>query len=129
MLSDSKRKAIGYWEKRRIIFNLLLVPASWLAWQISSEFTYHIDDQTPASLTDPRVLVALVFLCISANICYSFVYVLEFFLLDENPTRFWPFPGRTIFLILGCILGMLLATRAIGQLQVDLAGPILPYDP
>jgi hypothetical protein len=129
MLSDSKRKATGYWEKRRIIYNCLLVPVSWFAWQVSCDFTYHIDDRAPASLADPRVWIAILFLFIAVNICYSFVYVLEFFFLNENPGRFWPFPGRTIFLIVGCILGMLIVTRVIGQIEVDHAGPGLPYDP
>lgn len=129
MLSDTKRQALLYWEKRRLIYNLLLVPPSWFAWQFSSELTYHIGDQTPASLTDPQVIVALVFLCFAANICYSFVYVLEFFFLAESPGKLWPFPGRTIFLILGCILGMVFAAQAINQVQIDLAGPGLPSDP
>lgn len=126
MLSNTKRQAVIYWEKRRLIYNLLLAPPSWLAWQVSSELTYHIDDGTPASLTDPQVIASLVFLCFAANICYSFVYVLEFFFLAESPRKLWPFPGRTICLILGCILGIILASRAMSQLQIDLAGSGFP---
>jgi hypothetical protein len=81
MDANTKRKAIAYWEKRRIVYNALLVPASLLAWQISKEFTYHIDDQTPARLTDPAVML-----------------VLEFFFLAVEPRRFWPAPGRTLTL-------------------------------
>lgn len=129
MFSETKRKAVAYWEKRRVVYNLLLVPPSWMAWEASSELTYHIDDQTPASLGDPQVILALVFLFVAANICYSFVYVLEFFFHTEGPKRFWPAPGRTIFLVLGCILGMCLASRSMSELQINFAGPILPYDP
>jgi hypothetical protein len=129
MDANTKRKAIAYWEKRRIVYNVLLVPASLLAWQISKEFTYHIDDQTPARLTDPAVMLALVVLCVSANICYSFVYVLEFFFLADEPRKFWPAPGRTVFLVIGCLLGMWLASVTMSQLQINFAGPILPYDP
>ena len=129
MDANTKRKAIAYWEKRRIVYNALLVPASLLAWQISKEFTYHIDDQTPARLTDPVVMLVLVVLCIGANICYSFVYVLEFFFLAVEPRRFWPAPGRTLTLILGCLLGIWLASITMNQLQIKFAGPVLPYDP
>lgn len=125
----TKRKAIAYWEKRRIVYNGLLVPASLLAWQISKEFTYYIDDQAPARLTDPAVMLALVVLCISANICYSFVYVLEFFFLADEPRKFWPAPGRTLTLILGCLLGIWLASITMNQLQINFAGAGLPYDP
>lgn len=129
MEANTKRKAIAYWEKRRIVYNVLLMPASVLAWQISKEFTCQIDDQTPARLTDPAVMLALVVLCISANICYSFVYVLEFFFLADEPRKFWPAPGRTVFFVVGCLIGMWLASVTMSQLQIYFAGPILPIDP
>lgn len=129
MDANTKRKAIAYWEKRRIVYNSLLISTSLLAWQISKEFTYHIDDQTPARLTDPAVMLAIVVLCISMNICYSFVYVLEFFFLADVPRKFWPAPGRTLFLVIGCLMGMWLASVTMSQLQINFAGPILPFDP
>lgn len=129
MDTKSKRKAIAYWEKRRVVYNFLLVPASLLAWQTSKELTYYIDDRVPASLTDPAVILALVILCIGANICYSFVYVLEFFFLADEPRRFWPTPGRTLCLILGCLIGMWIASSMMRQLQINFAGPALPYAP
>lgn len=129
MDANTKRKAIAYWEKRRIVYNALLVPASLLAWQISKEFTNHIDDQAPARLTDPAVMLALVVLWIGANICYSFVYVLEFFFLADEPGKFWPVPGRTFFLVVGCLIGMWLASVTTSQLQINFAGPTVPHDP
>ena len=129
LIQKIRRDAFAYWEKRRVIYNVLLVPPSLLAWQMSSELTYHIDDQTPARLTDLPVLLALVGLWIGANLCYSFVYALEFLFLAESPSKFWPKPGRTIFLFLGCLLGMWLASSTMSQLQVIMAGPVLPYDP
>lgn len=121
MLSETKRKAVAYWEKRRVIYNLLLIPPAWLGWHASSELTSYINDQIPASLSNPQVLLALVLFWVAANTCYTFVYVLEFFFLTESPGKFWPTPGRTLFLILGCILGMCLASRSMSQLQVNLA--------
>lgn len=129
MDARTKRTAIAYWEKRRIVYNVLMVPPSLIAWQISKEFTCYIDDQTPASMTDPAVMLALAVLCIGANICYCFVYVLEFFFLADKPRRFWPAPGRTVFFVLGCLLGIWLASGAMNQLQIDFAGSVLSYDP
>ncbi len=120
MLQKTKRDAVAYWEKRRIIYNFLLVPASLLAWESSSELTYSIDEGTPARLTDPSVLIALVLLCIGVNLCYTFVYALEFFFFTESPSKFWPKPGRTIFLILGCFLGIWLVSIKVDQIQFNM---------
>jgi hypothetical protein len=127
MLQKTKRDAVAYWEKRRIVYNFLLVPASLLAWEFSSELTYSIDEGTPARLTDPPVLFALVILCIGANLCYTFVYALEFLFLAESPSRFWPKPGRMIFLILGCLLGIWFASCSMSQIQVNMAEHGTPF--
>lgn len=129
LLKTIKRDAWGYWERRRILYNILLVPPCVLSWHVSSELTYFIDDRTPAQWTDLPVLLALVGLAVGANLCYSFVYALEFLLLSESPGKFWPRPGRSIILFLGCLLGMWIASVYIGQLQVSMAGPPLPYEP
>jgi hypothetical protein len=127
MLQKAKRDAVTYWEKRRILYNFLLVPPSLLAWEVSSELTHAIDDGIPARLTDPVVLFALVVLCIGANLCYTFVYTLEFLFLAESPSRFWPNPGRTIFLILGCLLGIWFAIGTMSQMQVNMAEYGTPF--
>tara|TARA_B100002052_G_C15321172_1_gene349818 strand:- start:66 stop:455 length:390 start_codon:yes stop_codon:yes gene_type:complete len=129
MLRELRREALTYWEKRRILYNLLLVAAGWFGWTFSQSITYHIDDREPASVTNPEVIIALIILFVGANICYSTVYILEFFFMSEKKGKFWPFPGRTIFLILGCILGMMLANQNMSQLEQTNAGPVLPYDP
>ena len=129
MIHKTKKTTIAYWERRRILYNILLVPPSLIAWQISKEFTYYIDDQTPARLSDPAVMLALVILCISANICYCFAYVFEFFFLADEPYRFWPRPGRTVLFVLGCLLGMWLASSTMSQLQIHFSGPVLTYNP
>lgn len=129
MIQRIKRDAVAYWEKRRIVYNFLLVPTSLVAWETSSELTYAIDDGTPARLTDPLVLFALVVLFIGANLCYTFVYALEFLFLAESPNKFWPNPGRTIFLILGCLLGIWFASGAMNQIQVNMAEYGTPIRP
>ena len=129
MFQKTKRDAVTYWEKRRILYNVLLVPPSLIAWEFSSELTYAIDDGTPAKLTDPAVLFALVVLCICANLCYTLVYTLEFLFLAESPSKFWPNPGRTILLILGCLLGIWFASGTMSQLQVNMAEYGTPFTP
>lgn len=129
MISDLRKEAIRYWEKRRVIYNLLLIPPSWLSWEISQSFTYSIDDREPASFYDPQVLLTVGFLFIGANICYCAVYAMEFFFMSEKTRKFWPFPGRAILLIMGCLLGMALASQNMGHVEQTNAGPPLPYDP
>lgn len=129
MIRELRREALAYWEKRRIIYNLLLIPPSWFSWGISQSFTYSIDDREPASLTDPMVILTLVTLFVGANLCYSVVYVLEFFFMSEKRGKLWPYPGRTIFLIAGCLLGMALSAQNMSRVEQMHAGPALPYDP
>jgi hypothetical protein len=129
MIRELRAEALRYWEKRRIIYNLLLIPPAWFGWGISRSFTYHIDDRQPAGLTDPKVLASLVTLCIAANLCYSAVYVLEFLFMSEKKGAFWPAPARTICLVLGCLFAMVVAAKTGGQLEQLHAGAALPYDP
>jgi len=129
MIVELRREALAYWEKRRIIYNLLLVPPAWYSWGISQSFTYSIDDREPASLTDPIVILTLVILFIAANLCYSAVYVLEFCFMSEKRGKFWPFPGRIIFLIVGCLLGMALSAQNMSRVEQMHAAPKLNSDP
>jgi hypothetical protein len=128
MLDDFRRKALVYWEKRRVIYNLLLVPPSWLGWQISREFTYHIDDRQPARFSDPYVFETVIYLLFMANVCYSMVYFVEVFLASEREKRFWPKPGRNMLFVFGCILAMALASKNMSHIQTRSAGPIVKFD-
>jgi len=128
MLDDFRRKTLAYWEKRRVVYNLLLVPPAWLGWQISREFTYHIDDRDPANFSDPYVLRRVLILLLMANVCYSMVYLVETLFASDKTKKFWPKPGRTILFIFGCILGMGLACKSVSHLQTSAAGPIVRFD-
>lgn len=129
MIKDLKKEAIAYWEKRRIIYNLLLAAAAFVGWQISSELTYNIDDSYPASLLDPKVMLAFVVCCLVANVCYSLCYILEFLFISENPIQKWKFPGRAIVFSLGCIIGLILAAEGANNIQIMYAGGALPVVP
>jgi hypothetical protein len=128
MLDDFRRKTLIYWEKRRVIYNLLLVPPAWLGWQVSREFTYHIDDRLPASFSEPYVIETVIYLLFMANVCFSMVYFIEILLASEREKRFWPKPGRAVLFVVGCILAMALATKNMSHLQTSSAGPIVNYD-
>lgn len=101
-----KKSAIRYWERRRILYNLLLVPPTLVGYMVTSSVIY---------VGDPHVtLHGLVFsmlaLCVvGANICYTFAYALEFLLGSEDPTSYWLRSGRRGALIAGVLFAMLLA--------------------
>ncbi|MFT5468630.1 MAG: hypothetical protein ACI8UO_003741 [Verrucomicrobiales bacterium] len=126
MLAQYRREAPSYWEKRRVIFNLLLIPAGWLGYSISASFTYNIDDREPASFSDPQFLIAVIMMGVMANVCYSMVYMIEFIFMSEKKGSFWPSPGRTLLLIAGCLIGMFFALSNMGHLEKTLAGPPIP---
>jgi hypothetical protein len=46
---------------------------------------------------------------LGANICYSFAYVLEFFLGSDEPTSRWLRFGRITVFVAGVLFAMLLA--------------------
>jgi len=124
MIRSLKNDAFRYWEKRRIIYNLILFIAGWLAWTVSQEFSYHIDDAKPASISDPQVILSLIFLFIVVNLCYTFAYVIEFLMIAEDKIRWWPFPGRTLLLIIGCLLGFWVASNRVSYIEESNTGAL-----
>jgi len=125
MLDDFRKSTVSYWEKRRLIYNLLLLPSALLGWNLSADFTYSIDDRIPASTGDPFVIRSVLYLLLLANVCYSMVYVLEVFMMSEKRKPFWPRGGRTVVFGIGCALGMLLASSSAFHLQTAACGPWL----
>ena len=121
-----KNSAIRYWEKRRLIYNVILVVPALVGWSISASLTLAIDDQQSPSLLDPLVILNLIFLIIGANICYSFVYSLEFLFYSES-SQSWSSRGRLIILILGCLISIPLAGVCMGALQVQMSNTLYPY--
>jgi hypothetical protein len=126
-LATVRDRIFSYWEKRRIAYNLLLLPPAWLGWSVSSDFTYSIDDRYPARLDDPYVIQSAVILLVIANVCYSMVYVLELAFLTGRKSRFWP-SARTLLFIVGCLAGMYFAMTNAARLQTNARGGFLPLD-
>jgi hypothetical protein len=104
----NKRSTICYWEWRRLIYNLLLVPPALVGyfvsvgsrggmWEIGPQYFY--------------LLFRLAVAALEANICYSFVYALEFLFGSEKPDSRWQRFGRMTVFVAGVLLAVCLALR------------------
>src|SRR6266571_1446114 len=95
-----KRTAIRYWERRRVVYNIALVPPSILAYLVQGGIL-HAHGTRENHLWYVLILFSLS--ALAANLCYSFVYVLEFFLGSDTPASRWQQFGRFTVFILGTI--------------------------
>lgn len=105
--NDSLRRgAIRYWERRRIVYNLALVPPTIFSYMITGVLMYVGDPHQ----TYPSYVFALVALsALGANICYSLAYALEFFFGSNDPASRWLRFGRPTVLVAGILFAMVLA--------------------
>lgn len=101
-----KRTVIRYWERRRIIYNVALVPPALSAYLIAGAIDNAGD---PHPIFYGLLLFCFSLAAIGANICYSFVYALEFLFGSDDPDSNWSRFGRSIVLIEGIIFAMGLA--------------------
>lgn len=104
--STFKRTTIRYWEGRRIVYNLALVAPSFFGYRFGDNLNSGGDAH------DHHYTYVLIWLALSAlgaNICYTFCYVLEFLLGNDDPASAWMKWGRTASFIFGLLLSMLLA--------------------
>ena len=99
-----KASEICYWEKRRIFYNLALIPPTLFGYLLRSELSAAIGDQP--RLTDTELWLCLAICGIGANICYSFVYVLSFFLTTERMARRWQGGIRVLVFISGTFFAL-----------------------
>ena len=116
--TENKRETIKYWEKKRVTWNLLLVPPAIFSYWLASGFAVGIGDLP----TFGWPMVAVMFCCSAAgaNICYSFAYVVEFWIQGEQVETSYRERGRKILFVLGCFLGIGLALcggTSIAQMQ------------
>ena len=82
--------AAGYWERRRVTFNLTLV-AVVIAWVV---LTWpHFQD----ALT-PRSAFLLLALVLAANVCYSAVYLVDLPMQRSSFARVWRSARRSVWL-------------------------------
>ena len=117
------RSAFRYWEIRRIWYNVALVPAAFFGYFTDTALSYAVDDIQ--YLSGSKVAALFVFSGVGANLCYSFAYVLEFWLGGDNMQSRWLRCGRTRAFVSGMILGVVLAFvggRRIGDMQFTYRG-------
>jgi hypothetical protein len=105
-MTGSQKAVIRYWERRRIIYNVALVPASLFAYLLSAGLAYVGD---PHDTLYSFVMFWFALSAVGANMCYSFVYSLEFFFFTEDPASRWSRYGRAWTFIGGLAFAMILA--------------------
>ena len=101
-----KHTAIRYWERRRIFYNLALVPPAFVGYVVTAGFIYATD---PDAAHYGRVLWLFVLSAFGANVCYSFAYALEFLFGSDDPASWWLRFGRSVAFYAGVVFAMLLA--------------------
>jgi Mn2+/Fe2+ NRAMP family transporter len=101
-----RNTAIRYWERRRIFYNLALIPPSLFAYMVMAGLAYVGD---PHETHYGYVLFWFALSALGANICYSFAYALEFLFGSDDPTSRWLRFGRTTAFVGGVVFAMLLA--------------------
>ena len=101
-----RRLAIRYWERRRILYNLALAPPALVSYLFTDCMNW-VGDSHPFHYAYLFLLFGLS--ALGANIFYSFVYALEFFLGSEEPTSRWMRFGRSTVFVGGVLFAMLLA--------------------
>lgn len=99
--------AIRYWERRRIIYNLALVPPALFTYLLPGAISVSVGD--PARLGPFAVLLLFTLCGAGANICYTLAYALEYAFGSDDPSAWWPRFGRRWAFAMGTIFGMLLA--------------------
>ena len=101
-----RQTAIRYWERRRIIYNIALVPPAALSYMLVAGVARVGDDYG----WHPYYVVFLFALsALGANICYSFAYALEFLFGSDDPSSRWLRFQRTTAFVAGVLFSMLLA--------------------
>jgi len=101
-----KRTAIRYWEKRRIVYNIALVPPALLSFLFSDNLNYVGDSH---QIHYGYVSIWFVLSALLANVCYSFAYAMEFLFGRDDPESWWMMYGRSLLFVGGVLLAMLLA--------------------
>lgn len=98
--------AIRYWE-RRLLYNLALVPPALFSYFLCAGVSAGVGDLR--HLSTISVIGLFLLSAFGANVCYTFVYVLEFFFRSDAPDSRWSRAGRTVALIAGTLFAMFLA--------------------
>ena len=106
-LVEQKNSAVAYWEGRRIAYNLLLIPPALLGYLPLASLSGAVEDRARFGIFGTIVLFLT---CAGlANVCFSFAYALEFFLLYEADPGPRPKRLRTFAFVLGSAFACMLS--------------------
>jgi len=106
--SDHWRMPVRYWERRRIIYNLALTPPALIGWGVGGVLLIDGKDHpTDFGLLGLSMLFMLS--AVGANVLYSLVYALEYFLGMGSRSTWWDRWGRTLVFGAGTVWGVILA--------------------
>lgn len=97
-------EVLGYWEPRRIFYNVLLL------WATFSDLK---NDGALEMLRDPRVLLTLCGMAFAANVLYCAAHVTDFALRYTRFREGW-LKMRWALLVAGCWLAVFLAHQQTG---------------
>jgi hypothetical protein len=101
-----RRSALRYWERRRIVYNLALVPPALFSWALTDTLNYAGD---PHKIHYLHLLLLFGVSAFAANICYSLAYSLEFVFGSDDSASRWLRLGRTAAFVAGVLFAMFLA--------------------
>jgi hypothetical protein len=101
-----RKTAIRYWERRRIVYNITLIPPAVLAYLLQAGVAHGGDDY---GLHPYYAVFLFAASALAANICYSFAYALEFLCGSDDPSSHWLRSGRTATFVAGLLVSILLA--------------------
>lgn len=120
-----RHEAIRFWEKRRVVYNLVLIIPTLVVF-----FGYRafVRELGLLQMRFPVVAEYLSFCAIGANICYSFAYAVEFFFGNDAHDSVWMKSGRSSVFIAGLVFSVLLAVVCSGYLASMVFGPLYVWE-
>ena len=97
--------AIKYWEKYRVLYNLILIIPAYLGYSFADGFPM---PDSPEKASGTKILLDLVILCIGANFCYTFAYIPDFFVQMSDFKEGWR-KNRILLFAFGTLFASYLA--------------------
>jgi hypothetical protein len=100
------KRNVKYWERRRIVFNFVLLAASWAGWSLSNGFNVGVDQIHGARITDPGVVWRLVVVFVIYNIAFSIGYVIDVAFGENRRSSLVLRMLRPAFVVMLCLVSM-----------------------
>ena len=121
---EIKKEAIRYWERRRIVWNVLIVIPAIYAWYIVVSDILRGDAFPKQRI--PEILGAFIGAGFLANICYSFAYAAEFCFSHTALSDVYRETVRPVLFLFGCLIGIALAVFCGMVIAGEILAPAVP---